>query len=283
MASLEQLLAAGATADELSRAVHAGGLFRPRRGYYALGTAAPAAVTAVRVGGRLSCLSASASYGLWAGRDSRLHVTVPVKASRLRVPGDAVVRHWTTRLGGPDVWRVSAADCLRTVVRCAPREDAVAVLDLAISTGLVRLRQLPALFENEPAWTATIVSEARPGSESGVESIARQRLSRLGHVVEQQVHVSSVGRVDLRIDGALLVEVDGYAFHSDRAAFERDRHRDAELARRGHRVVRFSAAQVLDNWPQVEAAVTRALTSPEVGIDTLLHPGSFRDSSYRSR
>jgi very-short-patch-repair endonuclease len=38
----------------------------------------------------------------------------------------------------------------------------------------------------------------------------------------------------------LIVELDGYAFHGTRAAFERDRARDAELQRAGYRVVRLT-------------------------------------------
>ena len=42
--------------------------------------------------------------------------------------------------------------------------------------------------------------------------------------------------VDVRFqDARLVVEVDGYAFHRTRRAFERDRRRDADLASRGYR------------------------------------------------
>ncbi|GIT80991.1 hypothetical protein LLS1_26600 [Leifsonia sp. LS1] len=276
VASSAQLIAAGATAEALTRGVRSGTMMRPRRGYYALPAADPMAVNAVRAGGRLSCLSAAATYGLWAGRDPRLHVTVPAKSTRLADPGVDVVRHWTTRSGGSEVWRVSVVDCLRSVVRCAPREDAVAVLDTAVTSGLARLADMASLVAGEPAWTAGVFARARPGSESGVESIVRQRLTERGHVVEQQVHVAGVGRVDLRVGGRLLVEIDGYAFHSDRGAFERDRHRDAELARRGLSVLRFSAAQVLDSWRQVEAAIDRAVTDPEVRYDTPLRTQQLR-------
>lgn len=277
VASLGQLLEAGATAEALGRRVRDGGLFRPRRGYYALPDAPPLAVAAVRAGGRLSCLPAAGTYGLWAGLDPRLHVTVPAKATRLPGPEAGAVRHWSTRAAGSEVWRLSAGDCLRSVVRCASTEDAVAVLDTAISTGLVRRAELSALFDAEPRWTAAIVRLAKPGSESGVESFARQRLERRGYHVEQQMHVRGVGRVDLRVDGRLLVEVDGYAFHSDRDAFERDRHRDAELARRGHRVLRFSARQVLQEWRQVETAIDAALAIPD---DT--HDAPLRTQELRS-
>ena len=44
----------------------------------------------------------------------------------------------------------------------------------------------------------------------------------------------------------LVVEVDGYAFHSTRRSFERDRRRDADLTSRGYRVVRLTWRQITD-------------------------------------
>ena len=41
-----------------------------------------------------------------------------------------------------------------------------------------------------------------------------------------------------------MVEVDGYAFHSTRRSFERDRRRDAELTSRGYRVIRLTWRQI---------------------------------------
>jgi very-short-patch-repair endonuclease len=47
-------------------------------------------------------------------------------------------------------------------------------------------------------------------------------------------------------DERLVVEVDGFQFHSTRAAFERDRQRDAELQGAGLRVLRVTWRQVVD-------------------------------------
>ena len=92
-----------------------------------------------------------------------------------------------------------------------------------------------------------------------MESILRQLLESRGHRVEQQLQVSGVGRVDMRIDGMLLVEVDGFAFHRDRDAFERDRARDTALALRGMRWLRVPARQVLDHSVAAVDAVERML------------------------
>ncbi len=128
IATSAQVSAADISARELTGAVRTGAVIRPRRGFYALPSALPSGVAAVRAGGRLSCSSAARSYGLWGGIDGRLHVRVPPHATRLP-PGDAL-RHWVDD-DNEECWRVSLADCLRSVTRCAPHETAVATLDTA--------------------------------------------------------------------------------------------------------------------------------------------------------
>ena len=63
------------------------------------------------------------------------------------------------------------------------------------------------------------------------------------------------------IGNSLVVEVDGREHHSDPAAFERDRIRDARLTALGYRVLHFSYKQVMYHWPTVEAAILAAVGS----------------------
>ena len=56
----------------------------------------------------------------------------------------------------------------------------------------------------------------------------------------------------------LIVETDGWETHRDRAAFEADRARDAELKLMGYEVVRFTYRQVLGE-PERVAQVLREL------------------------
>ncbi len=62
-------------------------------------------------------------------------------------------------------------------------------------------------------------------------------------------------------DRRLVVEVDGYAFHSSRASFERDRRRDADLQDRGYRVRRVTWRQLTEEPDDVERSLRRALAS----------------------
>jgi very-short-patch-repair endonuclease len=56
----------------------------------------------------------------------------------------------------------------------------------------------------------------------------------------------------------LTVEVDGFAFHSSRAAFERDRTRDADLQAAGYRVTRVTWRQLIREPEAVVARVAGA-------------------------
>lgn len=53
----------------------------------------------------------------------------------------------------------------------------------------------------------------------------------------------------------LVIEIDGWEFHRDRSAFQRDRLRDADLARAGWQVVRFPASWVLARSDRFAAQV----------------------------
>jgi very-short-patch-repair endonuclease len=58
-----------------------------------------------------------------------------------------------------------------------------------------------------------------------------------------------------------VVEVDGYAYHSTRRAFERDRRRDAELHANGFDVVRVTWRQIVDEPEALVARLAQRLSS----------------------
>jgi very-short-patch-repair endonuclease len=262
VATRRQLLQRGHTGGQLTAAVRRGRIRRVRRGWYASPSATLEQTEAVRIGGRLSHASAAQHYGLWAGLDGRLHLSVTRGASRLRPRGGAIV-HWVAPgrqdLSSPSTWCVSLEECLRGMVRCSNREDAIACLDSAITVFRLSERRIQRIFMDEPARCRAIAAAARPGSESGVESIVRQRLERLGVALRQQVVIEGVGRVDFVLDDWLVVEIDGFEYHSDPAAFERDRARMAALVRLDRLGLQFSYRQVMFGWAAVEQTILHAL------------------------
>ena len=64
-------------------------------------------------------------------------------------------------------------------------------------------------------------------------------------------------------EARVVVEVDGFAFHGTRSAFERDRRRDAELQAQAWRVVRLTWRRIVDE-PELVIAQLRSMveTSP---------------------
>lgn len=277
IATRQQLLAAGCSGTDLTRAVRLGELSRLRQARYATADAPFDAAVAVRVGGLLAGPSAARSYGLWGGLDKRIHVSVGSGSSRLRTTPDPsfsdgslivdlmrvpVVVHWlrggATPETGPNCWRVTLPSALRQVARWCDTETSLACLDTALASGVRRSRLL-GYFEGEPAASRLLAARARPGSESGIESLVRQRLDKMSLQFRQQVSIAGVGRVDIVIPPNLVVEVDGAEFHSDRTAFESDRRRDAELVSRGFRVMRFSYSRVIGDWAACETAIMMAI------------------------
>ena len=262
VATTQQLLSDGHRPHDLTNAVRDGTLLRLRQGRYATVDATPAQRIAASIGGKLTCGSAAASYGLWSGDDTHIHVAVSRNGSRLAraTPVHVPVRlHWQTISPTSECWRVCLEDCLRAVVRCCDAETAIATLDTALGTGLVNRTAIGRIFRDEPLRVQLIASRARTGSDSGVESIARQRLEQRGLRIRQQVALPGVGRVDLSVEDRLFVEIDGYEFHSSRRSFANDRRRDAAFVLGGHRRLRFTAFDVLREWRRVEHTILRAL------------------------
>ena len=60
----------------------------------------------------------------------------------------------------------------------------------------------------------------------------------------------------------LVLEVDGYAFHSSRRAFEHDRRKTLDLERAGYRVIRLTWRQLTDEPLAIVAELGRALALP---------------------
>lgn len=89
-----------------------------------------------------------------------------------------------------------------------------------------------------------------------------RELIRRGRLPTPQTN-TKVGRYEVDMlwrDQRLVVEIDGYAFHSGRAAFERDRVRDADLQALGLRVLRVTWRQIVDEHEAVVARIARMLS-----------------------
>lgn len=246
-----QLLDQGIPTHRIDSAVRSGRLRVIRRGWYAGPGANADAVEAVRVGGSLTCGRALAQYGVWVVPEPTVHVVVPGRASRLR-PRKGAVIHWSRSAGARPI--ESPADALLHLAECSHREAAVAAIDSARNLRLVSMAQLTETFAGASAKARLRLELSDETAQSGLETFARLRLRRLRIRHRTQVWIDGVGRVDMLVGERLVVELDGFAFHT-REAFEEDRRRDLVLHGLGFRVLRVSYRQLMGSWDQVEAAL----------------------------
>lgn len=162
---------------------------------------------------------------------------------------------WTTS-GGYELQRL---DYLRHLVSCQSRVGVVATLDSALHRGLISEAELQQLRGSVPAVHRPTFDLVDGRAESGVESAARLGFLDARLPFEVQVVVAEGLRVDFVIDGVVVVEVDGSEFHSGHEAFVADRERDAFLNALGYRVLHFTYAMVLFDWPSVLSTITMVL------------------------
>lgn len=262
-----QLRSARLSERDLTRAVRAGSLIRVRRGHYALPSSDSALVRAVRIGGRLGCVSAADRLGVWVAQDPFPHVSMDHGASRLRSPGnrtmplsdlnrDGCTLHWWPTQD-PRGWTVSLVDALVQIVRCQPAHLAIAALDSALNAKL--LVSLDPVAARLPRKYAGLLRRVDARSMSGIETIVRLWVEDAGMPFDIQGSFVGIGDVDLVLDDRVVIEVDGRAHHSGQQV--RDYARDAALAARGYIVLRFDYAQVMFAPELVMAAIRGALAT----------------------
>lgn len=99
------------------------------------------------------------------------------------------------------------------------------------------------------ALRAVLNLQHEPSLTRSEAEIAFLELVRNAGLPDPETNVNVLGHeVDfLWREKRLIVEVDGFAYHSSRQAFERDRRRDARLQAAGFRVIRFTYRQIVND------------------------------------
>ena len=266
-----QLASAGLTPDAIAHCVKRGRLTRLHRGVHRVGpltdtlTSPMAAVLACGLTAALSHQSAATHHGARAALPGPIDVTAEgkprnregIRAHRTVLAPD----ERTTRRGIPvttpartilDLAGVLALDDLERTVSELVAQRLVAAKDVVEQMarhprrrGVAALRALLA----EPLMTR---SEAEREFRALIEQagLPRPRVN------------AKIGSYEVDFfwrEAQLVVEVDGFAFHGSRTAFERDRRKQAELVARGLRVSRVTWRQLADEPLAVVARVAAAL------------------------
>jgi very-short-patch-repair endonuclease len=218
-------------------------LLQLRRGCYALPDATSGARRAVELNGSLSCVSALRFYGVDTPGDAGVvHVSVPSGRGGATPCPAGVRRHHEDAPTGSNHRVVTFLAAATRAAVCLPYDEAVVALD-RVTNG----RPEMLLGQILTGVARANVSRARAfhidvdrRSRSRIETLARLALRRAGLATVAGVVIPGVGEVDLLVEGRVIVELDGYAFHSDRQTFRRDRARDRAAARLGFITIRFA-------------------------------------------
>lgn len=261
-----QLLELGLSARAIDRSATSGRLHRVHTGVYAVGrppvTALERAAAAVLACGQHAALSHRSAMTLWgfAKRWSApFEVVVPgdrrphgIKVHRSRT----LARRDTTKHVG-----IRVTTPARTLLDCAPelrgKTLTRAVNDALLSRYLTKsaLAEIVSRFPSSPAapLLRPFVSDHGGPTRSELEDKFLEFCERFG-LPRPQTNVSVAGYlVDAWFpDERLIVELDGYDFHSSRDAFERDRDRDADTLLAGLGTVRVTWGRMHDS-PEAEA------------------------------
>lgn len=275
-----QLLAIGVTPSMLNRALQAGWLVPLHRGVYAPGHRRLcteghwlAAVLALGPGAALSHRDAAALHGLRPSNRSRIDVTTRRRGLK---PHAGIEIHHTAVLDARDITTISAipvTTVARTLVDLAgvvPRQHLAKALREAEHLRSTDVREIEDAMRRTRtrkgaghAKLRAVLEEHRRQGTQLTRSVLEDRFVALAaaHGLPRprtNMHVEG-GEVDACWPGArLVVELDGWARHKDRHAFQHDREKANALTEAGFTVLRFTHDDVVRR-PAETARLIRAL------------------------
>ncbi len=246
----KELDALGFTRETLTAAVREARVIRVHRGCYALPDAAPANVLATVFRAQPTCLSWCERVGLpLASPVPTVHLGVP-QSRAIGQPRERPVAGVTLHRHGsyPDDFPVAHLD---VTALCSSPIAQLALIDAALARGLVVMSDLRDLRHGDQRRREWLCSNADARSASLAETYARVALTEAGLEVEPQARIGATGCVDLLVEGVVVVETDGFAYHSDRNQFERDRRRDRDLTLAGFTPLRFTYHDVVSRTSEM--------------------------------
>ena len=189
--------------------------------------------------------------------DGLTHISVARNAS---VPAATGLRvHW----GGAPVTAARFAlvdpveNALVHIADCQPYENALVVWDSALNKKLVTEHSLGRLHLHSAA-ARSVRAVASGLADSGLETLPVSRLAVSGIRVHQQVTIDG-HRVDGLIGHRLVLQIEGFSFHSSAEQRRADIAQDRRLALLGYTVLRYDYRQILFEWPQIENEILRAM------------------------
>jgi len=277
-----QLLALGLSHEQIAYRLRVGRLLRRHPSVYLVGHEVltregrwMAAVLACGDGAALSHFDAAAHHDLMATRGSRIHVTRPSTSGRAPDPRRIALH----RVGTLRTWERTTVDGIptttvaRTLLDLARRVHPTTLEDViqrAIRLHRFDLVEVRRCLQEHPR------QPGAPKLRRLLEALAERDAAHLRSDLERRFlalcddHGLPRPAANARIEGfevdflwptrKVVAELDGYAHHASRTAFERDRERDQRLAVAGYTVVRVTHQQMTRTPVEVADRLRRLLT-----------------------
>ncbi|HEU5000573.1 MAG TPA: type IV toxin-antitoxin system AbiEi family antitoxin domain-containing protein [Lapillicoccus sp.] len=250
-----QALAAGLSERQIEWRVRSGRWARVSPGVYLTqpgrrdrSSRFSAAVLACGSGAVLSHWSAAEALGLTRAAPREIHVSVPL-ARRVVAPPGVIVHRTHGAVDASELWqwppRTSAERTVIDVAAMGTADDAVAVAALACQRGVTWFEALSRELGSRTRhrWRGVLLDALQDigaGAESTLEvRFVRDVVRPHGLPTPRAQRTTLAGRHDLGFDEQMvLVELDGLAFHHDRASRANDTRRDRRTAGAGWLTVR---------------------------------------------
>lgn len=247
----------GFTRAQLRAAERRGVLQHELPGYYGLPDCPEDLMLAASLGSSLTCASAAAILGWWL---LETPVQPHVRADR-SIQHAGICLHRGRRTRGRLI--AAPADIVRDAFRCRPPLQALVIAESAVARNAVSVRKLQQALGRTRDWQAQglLAGMGRPKA-SPLEVCARYHLLAAGLQVQEEVLLTGVGRVDFLVAGRLIVEIDGFEFHSSRQHYRQDRTRWNAATVQGYHTLRITAELVLGNPERFVQLVRDALADP---------------------
>lgn len=258
----------------MSARAQTGRLHRLHRGVYAVGhpvlTANGRRMAAVLAAGPGAVLSHASAAALWEIRPTaaaRIDISVRSAGGRAKRPGLRI--HRTPTLRADEITEhehIPVTTPSRTLLDLAatlPRRALERALDEAEIRERYDLTSLDAVARAHAGERGAKALTEALDHEAGT-TLTDSELEELMLALCDDHHLERprprTWVAGLRVDflfapARLVVETDGYRYHHTRRAFERDRERDAILARAGYRTLRFTHRQMTSDAAGVAAAI----------------------------
>ncbi|HET6571052.1 MAG TPA: DUF559 domain-containing protein [Solirubrobacterales bacterium] len=272
-----QLIDGGLGVRTIGRRIEAGRMYPVHRGVYFVGDGRitrrgewMAAVLACGAGALLSHRSACALWGIAKPRKGPVDVTAVVGRGR---PGIAVHEGAIADVDRTTADRIPVTTVARTLFDFAEVEaddDLRRAAEEADRLQMLRLPELEAVCARSPGRRALrpvrrLIDELKMPQDT--QSPLEDRVLDLCREHGLPAPVAGARVLGREVDAfwpdrKLMVESDSWQFHRHRAAFERDRERDAAMQVEGYRVIRLTDRRLTREPAKVADDLRRLLETP---------------------